>query len=265
MKKIFLTLLVIFLMTGCGGEKESENVNSMKYSRQIIIGMDEFAPFGYTDESGNIVGFDVDMAKEAAKRMGVEPEFKIIDWNEKESELNSGRVDMIWNGLNITGNRDQYMLFSRPYMDNRQILMVKHGNPKGIHALGDLAGKIVAVQVDSTARINLNDDKYLRDSFAELKTCQTVEDGFEALKNGEFDALIIDEIAARYEINRHPGELETVEAMVGPPTHFAIGFKKGNTALRDKVQKVLDEMIKDGTAKKFSLEWFGADLIKSSR
>ena len=266
MKKIFLFLLTIFLMTGCGGEKNSESVNSMRYSRPLVIGMDDFAPFGFLDESGNIVGFDVDLAKEAAKRMGVEPQFKIIEWSEKEREINFGNVDMIWNGCDINADYKRYMIFSRPYIQDRQILLVAAGNPKNIHAPGDLAGKIVATQTGSNSDIYLNtEDAYLRESFAAFETYPTIDEGFDALRAGDFDAIIIDEIAARYEIVRPPDTFETVEAMVGPFTEIGIGFRKGNDELRDRVQKVFDEMIKDGTAKKISEQWFGADLIKPRR
>ena len=265
MKKIFPLLLIIFLMTGCGGEKKSETVNSMRHSRQIVIGIDEFAPFGFTNESGNIVGFDIDLAKEAAKRLGVEPQFKIIDWSEKERELNYGNVDMIWNGCDINDDYKRFMIFSKPYIQDRQILLVAKGNPRGIHSLGDLAGKIVATQTGSNSDIYVGEDTFLRESFAAFKTYRTIEEGFASLKSGGYDALIIDEIAARYEINKHPDAFETVEAMVGPFTEIGIGFRKNDTQLRDKVQKVFDEMIRDGTAKKISEQWFGADLLKPRR
>lgn len=265
MKKIFLLLIIIFLMTGCGGEKNSNDAKSPKYSRIITVGFDEFAPMGFTDENGNIVGFDVDLAKEAAKRMGVTFEFKPIDWSNKERELDSGNVDMIWNGLTMLEERKEHMTFSKPYMDNRQILLVANDNPQGIHSIGDLTGKIVAAQAGSSAETYINEDEYILDSFAKFKTYRNINEGFEGLSKGEIDALITDEIAARYEINKNPDAFEIVEATVGPIAEFGIGFRKGNTDLRDKVQQVFDSMIKDGTAKRISEQWFGADLIKTSR
>ena len=269
MKKFFRTILLflvtcsLFLTSGCGGEKNSDS--DKQYNGTIIIGFDEFAPMGFTDEQGNVVGFDVDLAKEAAKRLGADVEFKSIEWNSKEAELRSGRIDMIWNGLDITPDLQQNMLFSKPYMDNRQILMVKHGNPQGIYSLGDLAGKIVATQAGSNSEDDIDADDALRKSFAKFKTYRTIGEGFDGLRNGDFDALVIDEIAARYEINKTPDAFEIVDVTVGSPTEFGIGFRKGSTELRDKVQKVFGDMIKDGTAKKISLQWFGVDLIKYGR
>ena len=268
MRKIFLPLmLMIFVLTGCGGEKEdSKNISSVKHSKILVIGVDDkFAPMGFRDEQGNIVGFDIDLAKEAAKRLGVEVEFRSIDWDRKREELLSGNIDIIWNGLDIIDGYKEYMIFSKPYMENRQILLVKKGNPKNIQSLGDLEGKIVGTQVGSNSETYVLEDDALKNSFAEFKTCHDIGEGFAALNNGEFDAMIVDEIAARYEINKKPGTFEIVEARVGPMTEFGIGFRQKDTELRDKVQKVFNEMVKDGTAAKISEEWFQADLIVSKR
>ncbi|MBR0287556.1 MAG: transporter substrate-binding domain-containing protein, partial [Selenomonadaceae bacterium] len=189
MKKIFSLLIIIFLMTGCGGEKNSNDAKSPKYSRIITVGFDEFAPMGFT-ENGEVVGFDIDLAKEAAKRMGVTFEFKPIDWGNKESELDSGNVDMIWNGLSMLEDRKEHMTFSKPYMDNRQIILVAKDNSQEIHSVGDLTGKIVAAQAGSSAETYIDEDEYLRNSFAKFKTYRNINEGFEALNKGEIDALI---------------------------------------------------------------------------
>lgn len=243
--------------------KNSNDSKSAKYNRIITVGFDEFAPMGFT-ENGEVVGFDVDLAKEAAKRMGVTFEFKLIDWSNKEKELDSGNVDMIWNGLSMLDERKEHVTFSKPYMDNRQIILVAKDNPKEIHSVGDLTGKIVAAQAGSTAETYIDEDEHLRNSFAKFKTYRNINEGFEALSKGEVDALITDEIAARYYINKNHDKFEIVEATIGSVSQFAIGFRKGNTELRDKVQTAFDSMVKDGTAKEISEKWFGADLIKLS-
>ena len=255
LSKIFLPLLLmIFLITGCGG---SEDKN------KIVIGVDdEFAPICFRDNKNNLVGFDVDLAKEAAKRLGVKIEFKPIDWNNKEEELTSGNIDMIWNGLDIIPDRQRYILYSKPYMTNRQILLVKKGNPQNIKTLGDLTNKIVATQAGSNSEIHIEESKNLMNSFADFKTYLNIKEGFKSLDGGEVDVLIIDEIAARYATIRNPDAFEVIEDTVGPGTEIAIGFRKDDVELRDRVQKVFDDMIKDGTAKKISEKWFQADLIK---
>lgn len=258
MKKFLMIICAALLLTGCGGEPISDS----KSLKKIVVGVDEaFAPITFRDKKGDIVGFDVDMAKEAAKRLGVEFEFKPINWDKKEAEINSGRVDIIWSGCDITPERQQYMLFSKPYMKNRQILLVQKGNPKNIHSEGDLAGKIVATQAGTVSLDYIADNDALRDSLAKFITYRNVSEGFKALSNGAFDAFIVDEIAAHYEINKNPDVFEIIDVTIGSPTEFGVSFRKDNIKLCDEVQKVIDEMIADGTAEKISRKWFNADLV----
>ena len=259
MKKILLYALLItnctLLFAGCGFSSNERE--------KLIIGIDdEFAPMGFRDEGGNIVGFDVDLAKEAAARMDVELEFVPILWDNKEKEITSGNIDMIWNGCDIMEEYKNYMTFSEPYMDNRQILLVRKSNTQGIHNLNDLKDKVVGTQSGSNSEDYVEENPDLKNSFDEFKTYRNIKEGFTALNARKCDVLIIDEIAARYEIIKKPATFEIIDLTVGPVTEFGIGFRKDNVELRDRVQKVFDEMIEDGTAKKISMRWFGSDLVK---
>lgn len=259
MKKFFLLLLpVLLLLTGCSNDTIS--------TQKIIVGIDdEYAPMGFRNERGEIVGFDIDLAKEAAKRMGVEFEFKPIDWHNKEKELEDRNIDIIWNGLDITPERKERILYSKPYMDNRQILLVKKDNYLGIRSEGDLAGKIVGTQAGSNSADYINQNETLKDSFADFKTYRNFRDAFNDLESGAVDVLIVDELAGRYEMSKVPTKFDPIEVTVGPVTEIGIGFRKNDTELRDRVQKVFDNMIADGTAKKISEKWFQADLVKARR
>ena len=267
MKKIlFPLILMLIILTGCGGGEDSYNVTSTKYNRTLVVGLDEhYAPLGFRDEQGNIVGFDIDLAKETARRMGVEFEFRPIDWNNKREELTSGNVDMLWNGTDITDERKEYMIYSKPYLDNRQILLVRRGNDLNIHAAGDLAGKIVGTQAGSSSENYINDIPHFKESFAEFKTYRNFKDAFAELDSGDVDVLICDEIAARYEISRVPPKFEIIEVTIGPVCEIGIGFRKDDVELRDRVQKAFDAMVADGIARKISEQWFQADLIKRRR
>ena len=257
MKRFFLLLLIILMVTGCSFGSQSSDTNKNK----IVIGIDEsFAPMGFRDENGEIVGFDVDLAKEAARRLGVKVEFKPIDWAKKREEITSGSIDVIWNGCDITDERKEYMIFSKPYMDSRQVLLVKKGNTQEIFSEYDLKDKVVATQAGTSTEIYI--DESIKDSFAAFKICDSLQKGFDALSNGEYDVLIVDEIAGHYEMTKHPNQFEIIPVSVSPITEFGIGFRKDNTELRDKVQVVFDDMVEDGTAKKISEQWFQADLIK---
>ena len=268
MRKIFMAalLLVTMIFTGCGGGSQpaqKADGDASKELKKIVIGLDdEYAPMGFKDEKNEIIGFDVDLAKEAAKRLGSEVEFKAIDWNSKEAELKSGRIDIIWNGLDITPEREENMLFSKPYMDNRQIVFVKKDNAQGITAEADLAGKAVGTQAGSTAETYIDKTEGLKSSFKEFKTYGDYVSAFMDLENGRIDALVCDEIVGRYAISKQEGKFDALDVTVGPVSEFGIAFRKDDTELRDKVQNVFDEMVKDGAAGKISEQWFGADLIK---
>ena len=264
MKKFFLLLtLMIFTLTGCGGGGDSQNASNKNI---LVIGLDdEYAPMGFRNERGELIGFDIDLAKEAAIRMGVEFKFQPIDWNKKEDELDAGRIDIIWNGLDITPEREENMLFSKPYMENRQILLIKIDSDLTIRSDYDLANKIVGTQAGSNSETYVLQNDALKKSFAKFKTYLNFKEAFADLENGKIDVLIVDEIAGRYEMGKIPNKFKAVEVTIGPVTGIGIGFRKDDVELRDRVQKVFDEMIKDGTAKKISENWFHADLIKYRR
>lgn len=255
MNKLILTfLLMIFMMTGCG-------VISPK---KTIIGLDDsYPPFGFHDAQGELVGFDIDLANEAARRMGIKIEFKGIDWNSKYDELESGKIDIIWSGFNVTPERKEHVIFTKPYMINRQVILVAKGKGAGIISAADLAGKRVGTQLGSPADGFINQDEKLKNSFARFTTYDNYEHVFEALMAGEVDAVVCDELVVHYEMNRHHDKFDVVEATVGTVTDIAVGFRKSDTALRDEFQKVLDEIIEDNTAREISLKWFNADLIKA--
>ena len=253
-KYLLLFLSAIFILTGCSSVVERE---------KFIVGIDdEFAPLAFRDEAGNIVGFDIDLAKETANRMGVEFEFKPIDWDKKREELISGSIDLIWNGLDITEDRKEYMIFSEPYMDDRQILLIRADNYQEFFTEYDLANQIVGTQAGSTSYCYIKQNEKLKNSLKEFKGYSKFNEALDALSNNEIDALICDELIARYEMNSHPDRFKMVDVRIGTILETGIGFRKDDVELRNRVQAAFDELIKDGTAKKISIQWFQADLIK---
>ena len=263
MKKILIALLLVTLsLAGCGGEKDSQGVDRNS-SKKIVIGVDaDFPPICFHNEKNELVGFDVDLAKEAANRLNVDIEFKPIAWKNKREAITSGNIDMIWNGLDITDERKEYMIFIKPYMDDRQILLVRKGSDLNIHSEGDLEGKSVGCQAGSTSDCYLMRDENLKNALKDYKTYDTFTAVLDALKSGEVDVLICDEMVARYEMNKNPDELELINVKIGTALEMSVGISKDKVKLRDDLQNVFDQMVKDGTAKKISEEWFQADLIK---
>ncbi|MDD6697599.1 MAG: amino acid ABC transporter substrate-binding protein [Veillonellaceae bacterium] len=252
------------LFTGCGGQQQAASSSGSGSGSgagdKIVVGLDDnFPPMGFKDENNEIVGFDIDLAKEATKRLGREVEFKAIDWSSKEAELKSGRVNVLWNGLDITDKRKENMLFSDPYMDNRQIIFVKKG-ATGITDEQSLAGKAVGTQSASTAEEYIDGSDFFKTKVKEVKKYSDFVSAFMDLENGRIDAVIGDEIVGRYYMSKHPDSIDAVDVAVGPVSQFGIAFAKDNQKLRDDVQKVLDEMVKDGTVAKISEKWFGKDI-----
>lgn len=253
-----MLVLAVTALAGCGGDTAKKDE-----AKKIVVGLDDnFPPMGFKDEKNEIVGFDIDLAKEAAKRLGREVEFKAIDWNSKEAELKSGRVDVLWNGLDITEQRKENMLFSEPYMDNRQIVFVAKDNKLAIATEADLAGKIVGTQSGGTTEEYFTKNTALKDSMKEVKYYPDYITAFMDLENGRLDAVVGDEIIGRYYISKHPDEITAVEAVIGEISQFGFAFRKDDQALRDEVQKVFDEMKADGTVAKISEKWFAKDITK---
>lgn len=262
MKKIFALMMLVIMagavVAGCGADDKAKTETAKK---KIVVGLDDnFPPMGFKDEKNEIVGFDIDLAKEAAKRLGREVEFKAIDWSSKEAELKSGRIDVLWNGLNITDKRKENMLFSNPYMDCKQLIFVPVGS--AIKGQADLKGKVIGMQSASTAEENLDADSKFKESLKEVKKYADCISAMMDLQNGRVDAIVTDEIVGRYYMSKNEGKFVALNEAVGPVGVFGIGFRKDDSALQAEVQKALDEMKKDGTSAKISEKWFGKDITK---
>lgn len=262
MKKIFalcmMLVLAVTALAGCGS-----NSAQKEESKKIVVGLDDsFPPMGFKDEKNEIVGFDIDLAKEVAKRLGREVEFKAIDWNSKEAELKSGRVDILWNGLDITDKRKENMLFSEPYMDNRQIVFVAKNGKVSVAGEDDLAGKTIGTQNGGTTEEYFENKPELKASMKEVKYYPDYINAFMDLENGRLDAVVGDEIIGRYYISKHPDEIQAIDTVIGTVSQFGIAFRKDDQKLRDEVQKVFDEMKADGTVAKISEKWFAKDITK---
>jgi polar amino acid transport system substrate-binding protein len=229
-------------------------------SGKIVIGLDDnFPPMGFREgKSNELVGFDIDLAREAGKRLGTTVEFKPIDWNAKEAELNGKRVDALWNGLTITEQRKANIAFTSPYLENRQIIIVTAKSP--IKAKADLAGKVVGVQDGSSAVEAIEKDAAGKN----MKELRKFGDNVAALmdvSNGRLDALVVDEVVGRYYTAKKPGEYVVLDENFGTE-EYGVGVRKDDTALLGKLQKALDDMKKDGAAEKISTKWFGKNIVK---
>lgn len=223
----------------------------------LIVGFDQdFPPMGFVGDNGEYTGFDLDLAKEVASRLGLEYKAQPIAWDSKDMELESGNIDCIWNGFTITGREDDYT-WTTPYMANKQVFVV--ANDSDIKSQADLAGKVVEVQADSSAEAALKENQDLANTFGQLLTTPDYNTAFMDLEQGAVDAVAMDVIVAGYQIKQRNADFKILDDSLSEE-EYGVGFKKGNTELRDKVQGALEEMAADGTLAKISDEWFGEDV-----
>ena len=223
----------------------------------LIVGFDQdFPPMGFVGDNGEYTGFDLDLAKEVASRLGLEYKAQPVAWDSKDMELESGNIDCIWNGFTITGREDDYT-WTTPYMANKQVFVVAHDSD--IKSQADLAGKVVEVQADSSAEAALKENQDLANTFGQLLTTPDYNTAFMDLEQGAVDAVAMDVIVAGYQIKQRNADFKILDDSLSEE-EYGVGFKKGNTELRDKVQGALEEMAADGTLAKISDEWFGEDV-----
>lgn len=266
MKKRLVLLLVTAMaattvLAGCGSKDSGSSDSGKKSAKEskvendddtLIVGFDaSFPPYGYKDDSGEYVGFDLDLAQEVCDRNDWKLVKQPIDWDSKDAELNSETIDCIWNGFTMNGREDDYT-WSDPYIDNKQVVVVR--SDSGIDDFSRLKGKHVEVQTDSSALAALEgDQKDLAATFADLNQVAEYNTAFMDLESGACDAIAMDIGVANYQVNsrKNPDDYKILDKEISSE-QYAVGFKKGNTELKDKVQKTLDEMAEDGTVDKIA-------------
>lgn len=260
-KKVFFILVMVlmtFLIVSTvsagvfdflGGGNNSGAVSNN--DNTLIVGFDaNFPPYGFSVGRGEYMGFDLDLAQEVCNRNNWTLVKQPIDWSAKDSELNSGAIDCIWNGFSINGRENDYT-WSNPYINNKQVFVVK--SDSNINSLADLKGKNVEVQKGSSVLSALKgDNKTLADTFGRIVEVADYNSAILDLKVGHCDAVILDSGVAQYQVNNgdHSGLKIINETVLSE--QYGIGFKLGNTQLKDQVQKTLDEMYADGTVSKIA-------------
>lgn len=260
-------VLTVFAFAACGQQQAAQTSaapadTSWDYISQkaeIIVGLDDtFAPMGFRDEANNIVGFDVDMAKEVCTRLGVKATFQPIDWDAKEMELSGKKIDVIWNGLSITPERQKIMGFTKPYLDNKIILMVKAGTTLATRE--ELAGKKIGTQAKSSALEVLMADAAWESVKTNVSEYKSYDEAILDLDIGRIDVLVVDEVLGMYKNAKLGNKFAVAELNFGTDT-YGIGFRLEDKAFLAKLEEALDAMKADGSAAKISETWFGKDII----
>lgn len=279
MKKIFGLILSAAVLgtvlTACGGSGASEPasasgsaVNSSVYGitladiqakGELVIGLDDtFAPMGFRDESGNLVGFDIDLATAVCEELGVKATFQPIDWDAKEMELSSGNIDCIWNGMSITPEREEAMSLSQAYLNNKIVIMTKEGVT--VSAKEDLANYNIGIQAGSAALEAVTNDAVYASIQDKITEYPTYDEVILDVQAGRLDCMIIDEVYGGYK-NAKLGSIFAVSEVDFGDDLYAIGFRKGDAELTQAVNDAINALIESGKAAEISEAWFGADIV----
>ncbi len=223
----------------------------------FILGLDDsFPPMGYRDDNNEIVGFDIDLAREIASRLGVEVQLQPLVWEYIGEELNGKRVDVIWNGCTITDERKEMFDFTNPYMFNQQIVTTLKDSP--IKTLADLAGKTVGIQGGSSSNIALDNHPEIKDSLGELVPYSDNAMALTDLEVGRLDAVVVDATVFGYYIGIQPDTYVMLTETLGAE-EFGIGVRKEDVSFREALQEALDASLADGTTLEIAKKWFGED------
>jgi polar amino acid transport system substrate-binding protein len=257
-QKSAVSLLAVVGLTSCGAPTIPTTFDALVDRGYVIVGLDDtFAPMGFRNEQNELVGFDVDLAKLVFETLEIEVRFQPIDWAAKVLELDAGNIDMIWNGLTITEPRKLEMLFSDPYISNRQIVLTKADAT--IDTIAELSGKTVAAQLGSASEDAIKTNAIF-DDLEELITTDTFNSALLELNAGTVDAVVVDEIYGRYLISQNPGTYRVMTETLGDE-FYGIGFRLGNTTIRDTVNDTLFDLIESGEALAIAQAWFAEDVF----
>ena len=270
-KKVSILLVLVLIMSifavGCGGGASEEaattdadtSLTDLQAKGTMVVGIDDqFPPMGFVGDDGELTGFDVELAKLVAEKLGVKAEIKPINWDSKEMELNSGKIDVIWNGYTITADRIKEVEFTKPYLNNQQVLVV--ANDSTVKTKADLEGKVVGAQVESAGLDALKADPELSATVADIPEYDDYLMALLDLGTSRLDAVAIDKILIGYTMAQEPGKYRVLDESLSDE-YYGIGCAKGAVALREAIDKALDELYADGSVEELSTKWFGENIV----
>ena len=263
-----LALVGVTVMTlaGCTQLASNPTVDNWdKYQQQksITVGFDNtFVPMGFEEKNGNYAGFDIELAKYVSKKLGITVHFQPIDWDMKETELQNGTIDAIWNGYSATDERREKVAFTIPYMQNTQILVVK--KTSGIHSVEDMTGKVLGAQNGSSGMLDFEEHPEVlknRVKGGDADQYQSVNEAIIDLKNDRIDALLIDRVYADYYLTTEgiADEYDTIPSGFESES-FAVGVRPADKKLLEALNEAFKELYQEGVFQQISQKWFGEDV-----
>ena len=258
--------MAVMSLAGCTQLASNPTVDNWdKYQQQksITVGFDNtFVPMGFDEKNGNYAGFDIELAQYVSKKLGITVHFQPIDWDMKETELQNGTIDAIWNGYSATDERREKVAFTIPYMQNTQILVVK--KTSGIHSVEDMTGKVLGAQNGSSGMLDFEEHPEVlknRVKGGDADQYQSVNEAIIDLKNDRIDALLIDRVYADYYLTTEgiADEYDTIPSGFESES-FAVGVRPADKKLLDALNEAFKELYQEGIFQQISQKWFGEDV-----
>ena len=258
--------MAVMSLAGCTQLASNPTVDNWdKYQQQksITVGFDNtFVPMGFEEKNGNYAGFDIELAKYVSKKLGITVHFQPIDWDMKETELQNGTIDAIWNGYSATDERREKVAFTIPYMQNTQILVVK--KTSGIHSVEDMTGKVLGAQNGSSGMLDFEEYPEVlknRVKGEDADQYQSVNEAIIDLKNDRIDALLIDRVYADYYLTTEgiADEYDTIPSGFESES-FAVGVRPADKKLLEALNQAFKELYQEGIFQQISQKWFGEDV-----
>ena len=258
--------MAVMSLAGCTQLASNPTVDNWdKYQQQksITVGFDNtFVPMGFEEKNGNYAGFDIELAKYVSKKLGITVHFQPIDWDMKETELQNGTIDAIWNGYSATDERREKVAFTIPYMQNTQILVVK--KTSGIHSVEDMTGKVLGAQNGSSGMLDFEEYPELlknRVKGGDADQYQSVNEAIIDLKNDRIEALLIDRVYADYYLTTEgiADEYDTIPSGFESES-FAVGVRPADKKLLEALNQAFKELYREGIFQQISQKWFGEDV-----
>lgn len=263
MKKKFVLGIVLLITTvlivGCSKDTEKESGKKDSLKEKYVIGIDDsFPPMGFRDENEKIVGFDIDLAKAVGEDMGVGFEFKPIDWSGKTLSLKSKEIDLIWNGFTITEERKKEVAFTKPYLANKQILIVNKDSK--LKSKDDFKDKILGLQLGSSSSDALDKHEDFKSSLKEIKEYSNNTEALMDLKTKRVDGVLVDEVVGRYYMSKEKDKFKILDGDLGKE-EYGVGVRKEDKELLKKLNESLVNVSKSNKGIEISKKWFGEDIL----
>ncbi len=254
MKKIIAlvlaALMALTVMVGCA-KKDTTDWEYIKSKGEMTIGITLFAPMNYMDENNQLTGFETEFATAVCEKLGVKAKFQEINWNSKETELNSKNIDCIWNGMTITDERKATMDISNPYMENKQVVIAKEEN---IASFASFDGLTVVAEAESAGEeVAKTDANFASASYTAV---DAQSKALLEVKSGTADLAVIDYVMTIGSIGEGTDytDIAVIEGKDFAPEQYGIAFRKGGDTVA-KVNEAIAALMADGTVDQIAAKY----------